>query len=138
MMMQTTPQPHTQNLPSTVDTAMPGSILVNVGGALVLILMIIAAFAWLARRTGFARNLPKSNQILSVVASHSLGQRERVVVIDMNDQRVLLGVTPAQISCLATFDKPPDEGAAQKVSASGDFQSTLMNLLKKRKTEPAE
>ncbi len=56
MMMQTTPQPQTQTLPSTVDTAMPGSILVNVGGALVLILMIIAVFAWLARRTGFARN----------------------------------------------------------------------------------
>lgn len=136
--MQTTPQPHTQTLPSTVDTAMPGSILVNVGGALVLILMIIAVFAWLARRTGFARNMPKSNQILAVVASHSLGQRERVVVIDMNDKRVLLGVTPTQISCLATFDKPPDDDTTPAASVSGDFQTTLMNLLKKRKTEPAE
>lgn len=131
-------QTQTQAMPAGVDSAAPGSVLMNVGGALALILMIIAAFAWIARRTGFAQRLPKGDQVLSVVASHSLGQRERVVVIDMDGKRVLLGVTSTQINCLATFDKPAGEDVTPVAPAPGDFQSTLLNLLKKRKTEPTE
>jgi|SRR5471030_2182159 len=131
-------QTQTQAMPAGVDSAAPGSVLMNVGGALALILMIIAAFAWIARRTGFAQRLPKNNQVLSVVASHSLGQRERVVVIDMDGKRVLLGVTPTQINCLATFNKPADEDLKHVEPVAGDFQSTLLNLLKKRKKEPSE
>ncbi|QLK62410.1 flagellar biosynthetic protein FliO [Enterobacteriaceae bacterium Kacie_13] len=131
-------QSQTQATPAGVDSAVPGSVLMNVGGALALILMIIAVCAWVARRTGFAQRLPKGNQILSVVASHSMGQRERVVVIDMEGKRLLLGVTPTQINCLATFDKPSEEDAVRVAPAAGDFQSTLLNLLKKRKTESME
>ncbi len=131
-------QTQTQVMPAGADSTVPGSVLMNVGGALALILMIIAACAWIARRAGFAQRLPKGNQILSVVASHSLGQRERVVVIDMEGKRVLIGVTSSQINCLATFDKPSEGDAIPVTPAAGDFQSTLMNLLKKRQTEPKE
>lgn len=123
------------HIPVNAQPAMPGSVLMNVGGALALILLIIAACAWVARRAGFARRLPAGNQLMSVVASHSLGQRERVIVVDMNGKRLLLGVTATQINCLATFDAPEVNGNTPAAGTPPTFQSTLMNLLKKRTVE---
>ncbi|WP_080357503.1 flagellar biosynthetic protein FliO [Yersinia mollaretii] len=119
---------------SMIDATTPGSLLVNIGSSLALILLIIAAIAWVARRTGLAQRFPKGNQILSVVCSHSLGQRERVIVMDMGDKRLLLGVTATQISCLATFEKSEDQHMTADSPPSGDFQSTLIGMIKKCKT----
>lgn len=132
------PQTPVQVASSVVDATTPGSILVSIGGALVLVLLIIAAITWGARRSGLAPRLSKGNQVLSVVCSHSLGQRERVIVIDMADKRLLIGVTPGQINCLATFDKSVTNNIVPDSPLPVDFQSTFAGMLKKRKTGPSE
>lgn len=125
----------TQAVTSAVDPMTPGAILTNVGGMLVLVLMIIAVCAWVARRIGFIQHLSKGAPALSVVASQSLGPRARVFVVEMNDKRILLGVTPAQINCLASFDKPNDEAEPSAMAGAGNFQPLLMKILKQRKVE---
>ncbi|CFQ36143.1 flagellar biosynthetic protein FliO [Yersinia bercovieri] len=127
---------NTQTIHSMSEATNSGSILATVGGSLILILMIITAIAWIARRTGLTPRLPKGNQILSVVSSYSLGQRERIVVVDIGDKRLLLGVTTSQISCLGTFDQFDDHAMTPEPLLSGDFQSTLLGMLKKRKAGP--
>lgn len=129
-------QPQIQTTPSIIDATTPGSLLASVGGTLVLILLIIAVMAWLARRAGFAQRFPKGNQVLSVVSSQTLGQRERLIVVEMENKRLLLGVTSAQISCLATFDKPEGDDRFTDPPLSTDFQSTLIGMLKKQKVGP--
>ena len=90
--------------------AVPGSPLVQVSGALLGIIVLILGAAWLIKRLGFA---PKSvsTRGLKVSASTSLGPRERVVIVEVEDARLVLGVTSSQINVLHT---PPRHLPVQK------------------------
>lgn len=105
--------------------------LTQVSSVLALIVLLILGGAWLARRLGFAPKVT-NQQALKVSASVQVGQRERVVIVDTADARLVLGVTAAQITHLHTLPPAaPDEGADGK-NASPDFQQLLQNLLKRR------
>ncbi|TGD56503.1 flagellar biosynthesis protein FliO [Salmonella enterica subsp. enterica serovar Poona] len=85
-------------------TAPAGSPLMQVSGALIGIIALILAAAWVIKRMGFA---PKGNSVrgLKVSASASLGPRERVVIVEVETARLVLGVTASQINLLHTL--PP-------------------------------
>ncbi|NUC26834.1 flagellar biosynthetic protein FliO, partial [Escherichia coli] len=82
---------------ATVQSSAPVSAepLLQVSGALIAIIALILAAAWLVKRLGFA---PKRTGVngLKISASASLGARERVVVVDVEDARLVLGVTAGQ------------------------------------------
>lgn len=107
----------------------PGSPLLQVSGALVLILAIIFIVAWLAKRLGFAGKSAGSRG-LKVSASTSVGPRERVVIVDVENARLVLGVTPSQINLLHTLPPAPAENEEMK-EKTPDFQSVMKNLLKR-------
>lgn len=123
------------SIPLSVDPELPGSGLAHIGMVLIFIVLIILAGAWIAQRMGLSRRLSKASAILSVVASQTLGQRARIVVIEMNGKQILLGVTPEKINCLATFDTPSVDINLQTVEETADFKSLLMKILKKSKSE---
>jgi flagellar protein FliO/FliZ len=81
-----------------------------VGGtvfALVFVLGLIFALAWLAKRMpGVAAG---SNRALRVVASLSLGPREKVVVVDVGGKQLLLGVGAGGTRTLHTLEAPLPE-----------------------------
>ncbi|ACY84986.1 flagellar biosynthetic protein FliO [Edwardsiella piscicida] len=81
------------------------SVLTQVGGTLGGILLLILALAWLVKRLGFAAR-PRGERLLNVRASCSLGQRERLVVVEVDNQCLVLGVTAQSITHLHTFDVP--------------------------------
>lgn len=72
--------------------------------ALLLVLGLIVGLGWLLKRmpgSGF-----RTSEGLKLVASLPLGAKERVVVVEVNGQQVLLGVTAGGISTLHTLDAP--------------------------------
>lgn len=110
-------------------SAVPGSPLMQVSGALLGIIVLILAAAWVIKRLGFA---PKGNSTrgLKVSASTSLGPRERVVIVDVEDARLVLGVTASQINVLHTL--PPAPVVPDEMpSAPADFQAMMKSLLKR-------
>lgn len=112
-------------------TTAPSSPLMQVSGALVVIILLILAAAWLAKRFGMGVK-GAGNRGLKVSAATSLGPRERVVIVDVEDARLVLGVTSAQITLLHTLPPaptPPESGET-KVAAS-DFQSLMKSILKR-------
>ena len=108
---------------ATVQSSAPVSAapLLQVSGALIAIIALILAAAWLVKRLGFA---PKRT---GVSASASLGARERVVVVDVEDARLVLGVTAGQINLL---HKLPPSAPTEEIPQT-DFQSVMKNLLKR-------
>lgn len=117
-------------VPSTSDSIMaPGSILTHVGGGLALILFVILAIAWVVRRTGLHQRGLQGHQRVTIKESHSLGQRERVVVVEINNKQLLLGVTPGHINCLAVFDQPEDAVPSDSAAQDGEFRTLLSRLL---------
>ncbi len=82
---------------STVEKESAMSTLANMLGGLILVLILIFALAYIVRRFNL---VPTSNNVLKVVAATSLGQREKVVLVQVGDQQYLLGVTPQQINLI--------------------------------------
>lgn len=110
-------------------TAGTGSPLVQVSGALTAIIVFILLAAWLAKRFGLAGKSGPAKG-LKVSASASLGPRERVVVIEVEDARLVLGVTATQITHLHTL--PPAAADSNPAPAEAvDFQALMKNLLKR-------
>lgn len=110
-------------------SAVPGSPLLQVSGALVLIIALILAAAWIVKRTGFAGKNAGARG-LKVTASTSVGPRERVVIVDVDDARLVLGVTPGQINLLHKLPAAPVE-QDNVTEKTPDFQSVMKNLLKR-------
>ena len=106
-----------------------GSMLAQVSSVLAVIILLILACAWLARRAGFA---PKkvSGQELKLTASVPVGQRARVVIIDPADARLVLVVTAQQITHLHML--PPGEPVAvtPPARAPPDPPLPVQNLVK--------
>ena len=107
----------------------PGSPLLQVSGALVLILAIIFIVAWLAKRLGFAGKSAGSRG-LKVSATTSVGPRERVVIVEVDDARLVLGVTASNISVLHKLPPAPVV-VDERADAPADFQSVMKSLLKR-------
>lgn len=99
--------------------------LITVIGALALIILIMVTLAWLFRRFGMARRLNGGQHAFNVVSSQSLGGRERLVLVDVGDQRLVLGVTAAQINCLATQPRPAMPVEMASPSSFADIFSAI-------------
>lgn len=110
----------TDSLPAT------GSVLMTVTGALALIVLLMVVLAWAVRRSGLSRRLNAAQGTITLVATQSLGPRERLVVVDVGEQRLVLGVTASQIACLTT--QPRLENARQTTAPAATFPLMLEKL----------
>lgn len=72
--------------------------------ALLLVVGLILALAWLARRMPGA--VASSSKSLRVVASLGVGQRERLMVVEVGGTQLLLGVGPGGTRTLHTLAEP--------------------------------
>ncbi len=72
--------------------------LLNTAGGLLLVLAIIVGGAWLFKRY---THLPLGGKgMVRVVGGASVGARERVVVVEVEETRIVLGVAPGQVNKL--------------------------------------
>lgn len=117
--------------PAAVST---GS-LVQITFSLLMVLACIIAVAWLLKRMNIAQQ--GTGNLLKVIGSVSIGQRERVVMIEVNDTWLLVGVGPGQIRTLHTMEKTEDLQSDSPAPAAADnkFASLLSSLLKPRTSE---
>jgi flagellar protein FliO/FliZ len=95
--LPTVPAPAAEAAP-----AVGASGLLQAGLGMVLVLGLIFLCAWLARRFGLPRF--GGSSLVKVVGSAMVGQRERVVVVEVADGHwLVLGVTAQQVSLLHTM-----------------------------------
>ncbi len=103
--------------------------------ALLAVIGLIFALAWLLKRMKVP-SIMSAKPGLKVISQLPLGQRERVMVLDVNGEQVLIGVTAQQITLLKSLDTPMEKAeshpkASPKTSdANSAFSSQLNNILK--------
>lgn len=106
-----------------------GSLL-QVFIGLVAVLLLIAATAWVAKRFGVTRG--GTSNVLHVISSTSVGARERVVVIEVGESWLVVGVAPGSVNALMTLPR----GEIQPTSAPSlntSFAAGLQHLIEKRR-----
>lgn len=118
-----------------------GSVLTQVGSVLGGILLLILCGAWLVRRLGFAPQT-RHNKLLNVKASCQVGQRERVVIVEVDNTWLVLGVTSQQVTSLHTLPRPPVDDTASELPTKNakpaDFRQLLNHHLFNKKLKHPE
>ena len=83
--------------------------------AVAVVLALVGAMAWLARRGAFGA-LAQRNRGIAVETAVPLGERRSLVIVAVEGRRLLLGLTPAQISMVTELGP----AAAATAAAGGD------------------
>ena len=103
---------------------------------LLAVLAVIIAIGWAVKRFGNLRGGVQGQ--MKIVGGLSLGTRERVVLLQVGDQQLVLGVAPGQIRTLHVLDQPLSEDAdnpgapAADEAAAPSFAMRLQSVLKSR------
>lgn len=116
-----------------VAGASVGGQLTQLVLGLLLVLGLIFALAWLLRRVQQAG--PRQGQVIELISSRALGARDRLVLVQVGNEQILLGLTPGRITPLHVLKEPVQvPGSAQ--SATPEFAKRLMEILGQQKDKP--
>ena len=83
------------------EAASPGvssGTYLQAGFALILIVGLLAATAWMARKVSGGKGFGQAG--LKVIGGVALGPRERIVLVEVGDDWLVIGVVPGQIRTL--------------------------------------
>jgi flagellar protein FliO/FliZ len=90
--------PHSTHLS---HSTIPSENILPMLGGLLLILVFIFIVAWLSKRV--TRWTQKNPQI-KVIENYSIGNKEKLVIILVENKRILIGVTPYSIKTISILD----------------------------------
>ncbi len=116
--------------PGPVEPSFAGGLAQTLLG-LAIVLALIWGAAWVMRRLNVGTS--PSGSAIRVLATQALGQRERVVLLEVADQWLLVGVAAGQVSALATL---PKGKLPERTPAPSPFASLLTRAQKR--DEPQE
>jgi flagellar protein FliO/FliZ len=120
------------------EKALAGSSFGAVGGNVLVVLLLIVgllfALTWLLKRSGIIQNSAQGH--LKIIGGLSVGPRERIVLLQVGQEQILVGVTAAEISLLHMLTEPVVIAENQPLShVSQGFAERLQALMNKRKQE---
>ncbi|WP_287810173.1 flagellar biosynthetic protein FliO [Pseudomonas sp.] len=118
--------------PSSPDSLLGLALLGKTGLAFAVVVASILLCGWLAKRLRPGHTRPGAH--LRLVGSTQVGQRERVVIVQVQGRWLVLGVTPQHISALSELPAPADEPAAPGTPLAPAFAERLAAALKQRLT----
>jgi flagellar protein FliO/FliZ len=125
---QNTRPAYTPPSPATISS---GSIM-QVIFSLLLVLAAVVLVAWILKRI----NLPQhaAGNLIKVQAAVAVGQRERIVLVEINDTWLVVGVAPGQVRTLHSMPKAelPTAQVSMATNTNGKFQAWLKQMIEKR------
>jgi len=103
--------------------------LLQVVSALAIVLTLIAGSSWLLRKL-HSKTLGRG-QLIHIEAAVSVGTRERVVLIEIGGEWLLIGVATGSINTLLRLNESPLKSALpidQKVAAKSWLETYLAKI----------
>jgi flagellar protein FliO/FliZ len=96
---------------------------------LLLVLGLIFFLAWMLRRVQQAGPAGKG-QVIELIGSRALGPRDRLMLVQVGNEQILLGLSPGTITALHVLKEPVQvPGASEK--ATPEFAQRLLEMLGK-------
>lgn len=101
------------SVPTVATDAMPvlpttpgvdGGDILSLGVSMLIVVAVIMVLGWLYSRSRVVGG--GGSEVINVVATRALGPKERLLVIEIADQQLLVGMTASTVQTLHVFDKP--------------------------------
>ena len=96
---------------------------------LLLVLGLIFFLAWLLRRVQQAGPAGKG-QVIELIGSRALGPRDRLMLVQVGNEQILLGLSPGTITALHVLKEPVQVPSGTE-KATPEFARRLMELMGK-------
>jgi len=119
---------------------MPGSAVPSTGGllqtifALILVLGLLLGLAWFMKRFGPRGMAGGAN--VKLVGALNIGGRERIMVVEVGDQWIVVGASPGRVNALATMPRregvEPQAQLAEHAPPAASFGDWLKKTIDKR------
>lgn len=105
--------------------------MLQFGLGLAIVLGLIVAAGWFMKRFSIGTS---GAGLVKVIAGTAVGQRERVVVVEIGETWMVLGVAPGRVSALHTLPRG-DAGPSQPTPAGtpAGFAAWLKHTTEKRR-----
>jgi flagellar protein FliO/FliZ len=102
--------------------------------ALCLVLALLAVLAWFMKRYGPKAAAGPAH--LRIVGALNLGGRERIMVVEVGDQWIVVGAAPGRVNALATMARQAgaeaDAALHPQLPPAGSFSDWLKQTIDKR------
>jgi flagellar protein FliO/FliZ len=122
-----------QALPAAPSSPSSAGSLLQTTLALAFVLALLVGLAWLLKRYG-----PKSmgsSSAVRLVGSLSVGTRERILVVEVGEQWIVVGASPGRMNALATMPRQQQDEIAdhpQPGLAGANFAEWFKQTIEKR------
>lgn len=110
-------------------TPVGGSELLSFAASLIVVVGTILLLGWLYSRSKAFGGA--GGDVINIVASRALGNKERLMVIEVAGKQLLVGMTASQLQTLHVFDAPLV--ASPDVAVVHGFAGRLKSALKEMK-----
>ncbi len=118
------------NAPATTQTSSTAGNLLQVLLGLIVVLGLMAAAAWTLRRLGLSKIASAST--VKIIGGVSVGSRERILVVEVADQWIVVGVAPGRVNTLSTLPKQEVASVPEVTPVSKNFSVWLKQTIEKR------
>lgn len=102
--------------------------------ALAFIVALLVALAWMARKVTGGKGFGQGG--MKIVGGVALGPRERIVLVEVGDTWLVVGVVPGQIRTLHTLSRATVTSGGEDVTAEGPlFAQWLKQITEKKRID---
>ncbi|MEO1765851.1 flagellar biosynthetic protein FliO [Thiobacter aerophilum] len=116
---------------SNVPISSSVASLAQMLAALALVLAAIFATAWLMRRLGASQLA--AGGAMKVLGGVAVGPRERLVLVEVGQTWLIVGVAPGRVSAVHSMPRPEDASALEANLPATPFGERLRQLLASRR-----
>lgn len=111
---------------------------VEFGKSVAMLFAVLAFFLialYLVRKISGRFGNQGTTTLIKVLSVHHVSPKEKLMLVAVQDESILIGISPAGISSLARFDRLPNR-ASESIKTKGNFQNLLKKSLHKDKDGP--
>lgn len=105
-----------------------GTSLFQISLGLVVVIGFVVFMGWMVKK--FNLQPLQSQAVAKIVGGVSVGQREKVIVVEIADQWIIVGVAPGRVNGLATIEKNTEIYPNEPLPKNTSFKQWLNNVSK--------
>lgn len=126
--------PFAANATETAAPTVSAGTYVQAALALALIVALLVGTAWLARKVSGGKGFGQGG--MKIVGGVALGPRERIVLLEVGDEWLVVGIVPGQIRTLHRLEKGAAVPADDLPGAAGKpFTQWLQGIAERHKND---